>query len=134
DPLPARFLSVLAGFADLFTRPTWPNVLVLLARVILTPGRRTVSAALRILGRERDPCFGTFHRILSRAAWSSRAAASRLLLLLISSFLTATDPVVIRYDYTIERRWGRKTRATAIYRDIIQSTQGLFVKASVLRW
>src|SRR5215471_4211256 len=71
DPLPARFLSVLAGFADLFTRPPWPNVLVLLAGVILTPGRRTVSAALRILGRERDPCFGTFHRILSRAAWSS---------------------------------------------------------------
>ena len=79
DPLPARFLSVLAGFADLFTRPTWPNVLVLLAGVILTPGRRTVTAALRILGRERDPCFCTFHRILSRAAWSSRAAASRLL-------------------------------------------------------
>src|SRR5262249_36108879 len=40
------------GVSDLFTRPTWPNVLVLLAGVILTPGRRTVSAALRILGRE----------------------------------------------------------------------------------
>ncbi len=55
SPLPERFLSRLAGFADLFTRPTWSNVLVLLAGVILAPGRRTVTAALRILGRDRDP-------------------------------------------------------------------------------
>jgi hypothetical protein len=53
DPLPHRFLSGLAIFADLFTRPTWSNVLVLLAGVILAPGRRTVTSALRILGRER---------------------------------------------------------------------------------
>ena len=64
DPLPPRFLSCLAEFADLFTRPTWPNVLMLLAGVILTPGRRTIAAALRILGRELDPKFCTFHRIL----------------------------------------------------------------------
>jgi hypothetical protein len=55
SPLPERFLSRLVEFADLFTRPTWSNVLVLLAGVILAPGRRTVSAALRILGRECDP-------------------------------------------------------------------------------
>jgi len=134
DPLPARFVSILAGFADLFTRPTWPNVLMLLAGVILTPGRRTVTAALRILGRERDPCFCTFHRILSRAAWSSRAAASRLLLLLISSFLSAAAPVVIGFDDTIERRWGPKIRARGIYRDPVRSSKGHFVKASGLRW
>jgi hypothetical protein len=75
DPLPERFLFVLAGFADLFTRPTWPNVLMLLAGVILTPGRRTVSAALRILGHERDPCFGTFH--LFSAARRGRPALQR---------------------------------------------------------
>src|SRR4051812_14540773 len=55
--LPERFLSGLAGFAELFTRRTWTNVLVLLAGVILAPGRRTVPSALRILGRECDPDF-----------------------------------------------------------------------------
>jgi hypothetical protein len=84
DPLPPRFLSCLAGFADLFTRPTWPHVLVLIAGVILAPNRRTVTSALRILGRERDPDFCTFHRILNRAAWSSRVVAGRLLVLLIA--------------------------------------------------
>jgi hypothetical protein len=67
NPLPSRFLACLAGFADLFTRPTWSHVLVLLAGVILAPGRRTVTSALRILGREHDPDFCTFHRILNRA-------------------------------------------------------------------
>jgi DDE superfamily endonuclease len=134
DPLPARFLSCLVGFADLFTRPTWPNVLLLLAGVILTPGRRTVAAALRILGREYDPKFCTFHRVLNRAAWSSRAAASRLLLLLIASFLPAAGPVVIGLDDTIERRWGPKISARGIYRDPVRSSKGHFVKASGLRW
>src|SRR5215475_9939456 len=134
DPLPPRFLSCLVGFADLFTRPTWPNVLILLAGVILTPGRRTIAAALRILGRDRNPDFCTFHRILNRAAWSSRAAASRLLLLLIASFLPAAAPVVIGFDDTIERRWGPKIRARGIYRDPVRSSKGHFVKASGLRW
>ena len=71
SPLPERFLARLAEFADLFTCPTWSNVLVLLAGAILAPGRRTVTAALRILGRDRDPDFCTFHRILNRACRDS---------------------------------------------------------------
>src|SRR6266853_1372627 len=134
DPLPPRFLSRLAGFADLFTRPTWSNVLVLLAGVILAPGRRTVTTALRILGRDRDPDFCTFHRILNRAAWSSRAAAGRLLLLLVTAFVPSGAPVVIGIDDTIERRWGPKISARGIYRDPVRSSKGHFVKASGLRW
>jgi len=134
DPLPPRFLSRLAGFTDLFTRPTWSNVLVLLAGVILAPGRRTVTTALRILGRDRDPDFCTFHRVLNRAAWSSRAVAGRLLLLLIAAFVPSGAPVVIGIDDTIERRWGPKISARGIYRDPVRSSKGHFVKASGLRW
>jgi hypothetical protein len=134
DPLPPRLVSRLAGFADLFTRPTWSNVLVLLAGVILAPGRRTVTAALRILGRDRDPDFCTFHRVLNRAAWSSRAVAGRLLLLLIKTFVPSGAPVVIGLDDTIERRWGPKISARGIYRDPVRSSKGHFVKASGLRW
>jgi len=134
NPLPSRFLACLAGFADLFTRPTWSHVLVLLAGVILAPGRRTVTSALRILGREHDPDFCTFHRILNRAAWSSRAVAGRLLVLLIAVFVPAGTPVVIGIDDTIERRWGPKISARGIYRDPVRSSKGHFVKASGLRW
>ena len=133
-PLPERFVSRLAGFSDLFTRPTWANVLVLLAGVVLAPGRRTVTAALRILGRDRDPSFCTFHRLLNRAAWSSRAVAGRLLILLIKAFVPSGAPVVIGIDDTIERRWGAKISARGIYRDPVRSSKAHFVKASGLRW
>jgi hypothetical protein len=134
SPLPERFLARLAGFADLFTRPTWSHVPLLLAGAILAPGRRTVTAALRILGRERDGDFCTFHRILNRAAWSSRAVARRLLQLLVNAFVLSDAPVVIGLDDTIERRWGPKISARGIYRDPVRSSKGHFVKASGLRW
>src|SRR3954466_15434295 len=111
--LPERFLSRLVGFAELFTRRTWTNVLVLLAGAILAPGRRTVTSALRILGRECDPDFCTFHRILNRAEWSSRAAARKLLMLLIKALVPSGAPVVIGFDDTIERRWGAKIKPAA---------------------
>ena len=133
-PLPPRFVGRLSVFTDLFTRPTWPNVLVLLAGVILAPGRRTVTTALRILGRDHDPDFCTFHRLLNRAAWSSRVAARQLLILLISVFVPTGAPVVIGLDDTIERRWGPKISARGIYRDPVRSSKGHFVKASGLRW
>ncbi len=134
SPLPERFLSRLVEFADLFTRPTWSNVLMLLAGVILAPGRRTVAAALRILGRECDPDFCTFHRILNRAAWSSRAVARQLLIVLVKALVPSGAPVVIGLDDTIERRWGTKISARGIYRDPVRSSKGHFVKASCLRW
>src|SRR5262249_53094121 len=101
---------------------------------VLAPGRRTVTTALRILGRDRDPDFCTFHRILNRAAWSSRAAAKQLLMLLIKAFVPAGAPVIIGLDDTIERRWGPKISASGIYRDPVRSSKGHFVKASGLRW
>jgi len=107
---------------------------VLIAGVILAPSRRTVTSALRILGRERDPDFCTFHRILNRAAWSSRVVAGRLLVLLIAAFMPTGAPVVIGLDDTIERRWGPKISARGIYRDPVRSSKGHFVKASGLRW
>jgi DDE superfamily endonuclease len=108
--------------------------MILLAGAILAPGRRTVTAALRILGRENNPDFCTFHRILNRATWSSRAAAGALLGLLIDAFVPAGAPVVIGLDDTIERRWGAKISARGIYRDPVRSSKGHFVKASGLRW
>jgi len=133
-PLPDRFLSRLAGFADLFTRPTWSHVVLLVAGAVLAPGRRTVTAALCILGREQEPDFCTYHRLLNRARWSSRAVAGRLLGLLVAAFLPSNAPVVIGLDDTIERRWGAKIRARGIYRDPVRSSKGHFVKASGLGW
>jgi hypothetical protein len=134
SPLPAGLLLRLAGLPHLFTRPTWCNALLLLTGAILAPGKRTVTAALRILGREQETDFPIYHGVLNRAVWSSRAVASWLLRLLVASFLGADATVVIGLDDTIERRWGHKISARGIYRDPVRSSKGHFVKASGLRW
>jgi hypothetical protein len=134
SPLPDALLSRLGIFADLFTRPSWENALWLLAGAVLAPGRRTVSAVLRILGRDQDGDFVTFHRVLHRARWSSRLAACRLLHLLVAAFVPPSAAIVIGLDDTIERRWGAKINARGIYRDPVRSSKGHFVKTSGLRW
>ena len=106
---------------------------MLLAGTILAPGRRTVTSALSILGLREVTGFTNFHRVLNRNRWSSRAAAKRLLHLLLGTFVP-DGPVIIGIDETIERRWGAKIKARGIYRDPVRSSRGHFVKASGLRW
>jgi hypothetical protein len=48
--LPTKMLHLLEPFMPLFSRCVWPHVQVLLARTILTPGKRTVSVALCVMG------------------------------------------------------------------------------------
>jgi hypothetical protein len=93
---------------------------------------RTVASVLRILGLARARRFCRYHRVLSRAAWSPRAAARILLGLLVRAF--AEGPVVLGIDDTVERRWGRRIAARGIYRDPTRSSRSHFVKASGLRW
>jgi hypothetical protein len=63
----------------LFSKRLLPQVQVLLAGSILAPGKRTVTAALRVMGLENSEQFQRYRRVLNRAAWSGRKA-SRVLL------------------------------------------------------
>jgi len=135
--MPTSVPKVLAAwmqpFASAFTPASWRHVLVLVAGTVLAPGRRTVTAALRVMGLDQAAGFAVYHRVLSLGRWSSRAVAHRLLLLLVAALVPA-GPVVIGLDDTIERRWGTKIKARGIYRDPVRSSHGHFVKASGLRW
>ncbi len=123
----------LAVFRDCFTAPVWNHVLVLVAGAVLAPGKRTVSQALRVMGLGASPGFARYHEVLSRARWSGRSVARKLLAQVLDTFLPAGE-VVIGIDDTIERRWGPKIKARGIYRDPVRSSHGHFVKASGLRW
>jgi hypothetical protein len=130
---PPALVSLMAAFRDFFTAPVWDHVLVLVTGMVLAPGKRTVSAALRIMGLGTSPGFARYHHVLSRARWDSRAIARKLLTLILDTLLRE-GPVVIGIDDTIERRWGPKIAARGIYRDPVRSSHGHFVKASGLRW
>ena len=131
--LPEPLAAWLGPFLVGLTRPTGRHALVLVAGAILAPGRRTVAAMLRVVGLGHAPTFTNYHRVLNRNRWSGRAAAKRLLRLLLAAF-APKGPVVIGIDETIERRWGAKIRARGIYRDPVRSSRGHFVKTSGLRW
>ena len=119
--LPATIIRLLVSFAPLFSKSVWQHVRVLVAGAILTPGRRTVSSALRAMGLDQHKRFYRYHRVLSRASWSSRKVPKG-------------GPLVVGIDETLERRYGKKIRAKGIYRDPVRSTHENFVKSSGLRW
>ncbi len=131
--LPPAMLQLLLPFAPLFARRVWCHALVLVAGAILTPGRRTVCAALRVMGLSQTKRWTRYHRVLNRAKWSSLAAGRVLLGLLVAAFAPA-GPVVVGVDETIERRWGAKIAAKGLYRDAVRSSKDYFVKVSGLRW
>src|SRR3954464_10044538 len=131
--VPEPLAAWMGPFMTGLIRPTWRHALVLVAGAVLAPGRRTVAAMLRVVGLGRAPTFTNYHRVLNRNRWSGRAAARRLLHLLLAAF-APEGPVVIGIDETIERRWGAQIRARGIYRDPVRSSRGHFVKTSGLRW
>lgn len=133
DTVPRILQDWLLPWRPCFTAPSWEHVLVLIMGALLAPGKRTVSACLRMTGRIDAGNFASFHQILNRVTWSSRDAARRLLPVVIERLVPA-GPVVIGMDDTIERRWGRSITARGIYRDPVRSSHGHFVKASGLRW
>jgi hypothetical protein len=131
--LPAELAFVILAFRPLFSRRVWDCVQVLLTGAILTPGKRTVTSALRIMGLGEEQHFQNYHRALNRAVWSCRHAGLILLRLLLATFVPS-GPLVLGLDDTIERRWGARIRARGIYRDPVRSSDSHFVKTSGLRW
>jgi hypothetical protein len=131
--MPCEFIALMVAFAPLFSKPVFQHAQVLLMGAILSPGKRTVTAALRVMGLSQEKHFQNYHRVLNRALWSS-LAASRILLSLLVSTLAPTGTLVMGLDDTIERRRGDQIAALGIYRDPVRSSHSHFVKASGLRW
>jgi hypothetical protein len=132
--LPDAIIHVLRHFEMVFSEPVWEWARILLIGAILAPGKRTVTAALRVMGLAQERQFQNFHRVLNRAKWSSRTLSCILLRLLVRTFVAADAAVVVGLDDHIERRRGAKIAAKGIYRDALRSSKSFFVKTSGLRW
>ncbi len=130
---PRTILPLLAAFAPVFSRQVWRCAQVLAAGALLTPGKRTVAAVLRVAGLSNVRRFERYHRVLNRACWSGLAISRILLGLLVAAFVPE-GPIVVGVDETIERRRGARIAAKGIYRDAVRSSRSHFVKASGLRW
>jgi hypothetical protein len=132
--LPTAIIHVLRHCELIFSERVWEWAKVLLVGTILAPGKRTVTAALHVMGLSNDPQFQNYHRVLNRATWSSRHLSRILLRLLVRAFVPPDAPILFGLDEHIERRCGEKIAAKGIYRDAVRSSKAFFVKTSGLRW
>lgn len=132
--LPQAIIHVLRHFEPLFSERVWEWAKILVVGAVLSPGKRTVTAARRVMGLSREEQFQNFHRVLNRARWSSRGASGVLLRRLVTVFIPAEAAVVVGIDDHIERRRGAQIAAEGIYRDAVRSSRSFFVKTSGLRW
>ena len=133
--LPGKIIELFNPFAPVFYgETTWEKAKELVVGTILTPGKRTVSAALRVIGLKDNANYAKYHHVLNRAIWSSLAVAQTLLKLHVKTWYQEDTPFVFGIDETIERRRGAKISARGIYRDPVRSSKSHFVKTSGLRW
>jgi hypothetical protein len=131
--VPVTLTRLIVRFVPLFSKRVWEHAQVLVVGALLAPGKRTVTAVLRVMGLSQEGQFQKYHRVLNRAQWSSLAVARVLLGLVVRTFASA-GTIVIGIDDTLERRRGEKIKAKGIYRDPVRSSRSHMVKASGLRW
>ena len=86
---------------------------MLVEGTLLARGRRTVPAALRMMGVSEDIHLNVFHHPLSRARWSALQISRLLLLLLVATLVPRNAVVEIVVDEPLERRWGPLIRQCA---------------------
>lgn len=103
-------MNFVIAFAELFPKPVFKRVKGLVMGAIVVPRSRIVTNAQRVMRLSGEKHFQAYHRVLSRAQWSSLAGSRSLLNLLIKAFVTNRE-LVIGFDDTIERR--REKRVTA---------------------
>src|ERR671916_46157 len=64
----------LEPFAAALGRQTWRRAVVLVTGALLSPGRRTVTSALRAAGPGNAPGFANYHKVLGEGRWSAAGA------------------------------------------------------------
>jgi hypothetical protein len=96
---------------------------------MLTPGARTVTAALRAMGRAAERHCTNDHRVLNRATWSARQGRRLLVGVLITLLVPPWATMVFGADDPVERRSRRKIAAKGGERDAVRST-----KKPVMHW
>jgi DDE superfamily endonuclease len=133
-PLPEAIIRVVAPFAPLFSERVWLSAQGFLVGAILSPGPRTVTGALRVMGRARERHVTNYHRVLNRATWCARDGGQILLGMLITLLVPPGVTIGLGADDTRARRSGRKIAAKGGYRDAVRSSKKHVIRCFGLKW
>jgi hypothetical protein len=132
--LPKEIMALMQYFVPVFSERTWDWVQVLVIGAILAPGKRTVTAVLRVMGLREERQFQRYHRVLNRAVWSSLRVSQILLGVLVTALVPPGSPLIVTADETLERRQGDKIKVKSVFRDAVRSSKKHTVTSYGLRW
>ena len=130
--LPAQFYPYLSPLQHCSATRLGRKPRVLLVGAILSPGRRTVASALRVMELSGDRNYARYHHVLNRAVWSPPQVSQELLRMLFQHLDRGDGPLVFGIDGTLKRRQGSQIRALGIHRDAVRSSRSYTFKASGL--
>ena len=132
-PIPTAAEPIFKSFSKGFTKPTYPRMVLLAVGLMLTLGRRTVTAAIwtmRVLPQGHS---SVYHRVFSRARWSLWTLG-RILATLIIETLDPREPIVIPVDDTTAQHRGKKVYGKGCHHDAVRSTHTHVVWRWGHRW
>ena len=121
--LPSSVEPIFLKLSSAFTQPTAVRMSILMVGMILSRGRHTVTAALRMVGPLAHGHFSTYHRVFSRASWSPWTL-SRTLTQMILDLLPPDDTIPVSIDETTAQHRGAKVYGKGCHRDAVRSSHG----------
>lgn len=127
DPLPAWELLVMA-FAQEFTLPSFALFGNLLAGWVLCPGRRTVTAMIRVADRHGEHAHDAYHRFFRAGSWVMARLWKTLTLTLVAT-CRLTGVLKIDLDDTLFHKSGRRVNGAGFFRDAVRSSGSRVVYA-----
>jgi hypothetical protein len=128
-PLPQSAKPILVSLLTAFSEATARHVLILMIGAILARGRHTVTAILRTVQPLAQAHFSTYHRVLSRAAWSPWRV-QRILIRLVLRWVPQDQVVDLIVDETIAEHRGPKVYGKGCHRDGCRSSR----RHTAYRW
>ena len=120
--LPASFISLLAQFEGLFTKPSFDNFQVIIAGWVHALGTHRISDVLRAAGATASKHYCSYYRFFSHNHWSLDELG--LVLLDVVLRLLKVTEVELVLDDTLSRRKGKKVALGMMHADPLLKYKG----------
>jgi hypothetical protein len=100
-PVPASLMTLLAGFAPLFTAPSFRTFCGLACGFLAQTGKRTVCGMLSGAGLSRAWSHDRAHWFFARARWDPDDLGLAAARLVVSLLVPAGEPVPVRLHHIV---------------------------------
>ena len=116
-PVPASLMTLLTGFAPLFTAPSFRTFCGLACGFLAQSGKRTVCGMLAGAGLSRLWSHDRAHWFFSRARWDPDDLGLAVARMVVALLVPAGEPVLAAVDDTLFKRRGKKIWAASWFHD-----------------